>query len=435
MTQFISLSSIVVEPRQRREFSEEANQTLQSSIQHTGLLHALVLELIDKTYTLRAGERRLRAIRDLYELGGTFSYDGKPVPASQVPYTLWTDLTPLQRLEIEVDENNQREAFTWAERAAATATLSKLRSLQAQAAGVPLPTVAELAVEVRGTAAGSAHTDTRNDLILAQHLSDPEISKAKSAREAMGLLKKKEQAKRHEALGREVGKTFSGASHTCLNENSQAWLERQPDNLFDVILTDPPYGMNAHEFGEASDSTACAHEYEDTPEALAEIIKWFAPHSFRVAKPQAHLYLFLDFDWFSTWKLHLEDAGWKVFRTPVIWVKPTGFRTPWITQGPQRKYEMILYAVKGEKEVNFIGPDVINVTSPGEGLGHSAGKPAALFAELLRRSVKPGDSVFDPFCGTGPIFPAAHEMKCRATGIELAQSHYGIAVSRISKLK
>jgi DNA modification methylase len=58
-----------------------------------------------------------------------------------------------------------------------------------------------------------------------------------------------------------------------------------------------------------------------------------------------------------------------------------------------------------------------------------------LCRDLLRRSAKPGDSVLDPFCGTGVIYPACHEVKCKATGIELDPAACGIAAQRLKELK
>lgn len=434
MKRFIHIDAIVIPAdRQRKEFSEDANQDLIASIQSIGLLQAPVLEIVGKDYVLRAGERRYRAMADIYSLGGTFSYDGEPVPAGLVPHTLWGELTELQRLEVEVDENNCRVAFTWQEKAEATAKLTRLRMMQAEEAGKPAPTVAEIAIETRGSKIGSAHTDTRNDLILSKHLHNPEVAKAKTPKEAMQILKKVEQAAYHKKLAETLGSAVSIAQHTCLNVDCREWMRQEPAGLFDVICTDPPYGIGADNFGAAEDSTATSHGYVDSPECLADIMRWFPEESFRLAKPQAHLYLFCDIDWFSSWKIALKNAGWKVFRTPLIWVRPTGFRTPWIDQGPQRKYECILYAVKGEKSVNLIAPDVITLQSAGEGLGHPAAKPSAIYAELLRRSVKPGDSVFDPFCGTGPIFGAATSLNCSATGTEIDETFYGIALAQLQK--
>jgi DNA modification methylase len=58
----------------------------------------------------------------------------------------------------------------------------------------------------------------------------------------------------------------------------------------------------------------------------------------------------------------------------------------------------------------------------------------SLYEDLLKRSARPGDSVLDPFAGSGTIFPAAHSLKIKATGIELDPSAYGIAVKRLGEL-
>jgi DNA modification methylase len=42
--------------------------------------------------------------------------------------------------------------------------------------------------------------------------------------------------------------------------------------------------------------------------------------------------------------------------------------------------------------------------------------------------------VLDPFAGSGTIFPAAHELKCIATGIEMEPQYYGMCVKRIEEL-
>ena len=436
MRRFISLSSIVIPAdRQRKEFDETANQLLVSSIQSVGLLQAPVLELVGQEYVLRAGERRLRAITDIYDLNGKFSYDGEPVPVGLVPHTLWQELTELQRLEIEVDENNCRESFTWQEKAEATAKLTRLRMMQAEDKGETIPTVGDIAQEVRGSRLGSSHTATRDELILSKHLHEPDVAAAKTPKEAMLVLKKKEQAAQYLKLAEIHGGNFLFGKHTCVNADSEVWCAEQLSGQFDVICTDPPYGIGADTFGQAEGGTAIAHGYDDSPGALVSIIDWFAPESFRLAKPQAHLYLFCDIDWFQDWKAALATAGWKVFRTPIIWVRPTGFRTPWIEQGPQRKYETIVYAVKGDKHVNMIAPDAFVLQSAGEGLGHPAAKPAAVYEELLRRSVRPGDKVLDPFCGSGPVFAAATALNCSATGIEQDQTFYGISLAQIKKLE
>ncbi len=431
----IPLSSIVVPAdRQRKTFTPEQINELAESIRSRELLHAPVLRESEGQFFLVAGERRLRAIADIFALGGTFRYDGQLVPQDSIPYTLTSELDPLALEELELEENIRRVDLTWQERASAHARLNALRGKQAAALGKPAPTVAEIALEVRGSAEGSYQEATRQELLVANHLSNPEIAAAKTVAEAFKVLKKQEAAKKNRELAATVGRNFTADMHNCIQANSLEWLVTAAPAQFDVILTDPPYGMGADEFGDSGGLAAGAHGYVDSADNFLRIMDKLPKELFRVAKDQAHLYLFCDIDWFAMLKMRFDEAGWWVFRTPLIWHKPSAMRAPWPEHGPQRKYETILYAVKGKRPVTKMAPDLF-AFPPDANLGHAAQKPVALFEELLRRSVRPGDAVFDPFCGSGPIFAAAHGLKCRATGIEMDSTHYGIAVKRINALK
>jgi len=189
--------------------------------------------------------------------------------------------------------------------------------------------------------------------------------------------------------------------------------------------------MGADEFGDSGGLAAGGHGYEDSLENFQEILSVLAMQSWRLTKTQAHLYCFCDLDQFPMMKQAFSIAGWTVFRTPLIWYKRSGMRAPWPEWGPQRKFETILYAIKGKRPVLKMLGDVLDY-APDANLGHAAQKPVALFQDLLSRTCLPGNAVLDPFMGTGAIFPAAHGLKVRATGIELDQASYGIAIKRIT---
>lgn len=431
----IALSAVTVSPnRQRRVFDPAKLQEFKSGIEKRGLLHPIVLRIEGEGYVLVAGERRLRVVTDLADLDTQIRHDGQLVPLGFIPYTLLEDLDELAAEEAELEENTHRSDLTWQEQAAAHARLKSLRDKQAAARGTPPPTVAELAVEIRGSGEGVHQATVRRELIVARHLDDPEVRAAKNADEAWKILKKKDEQKKNAELGAAVGRTFSADFHKIIHGDSLEWLAACPAEQFDVILTDPPYGMGADEFGDSGGLAAGAHGYEDSSENFLKIMKVFCPESFRITKPQAHAYVFCDINWFFDLSDWMRMAGWWVFRTPLIWHKPSAMRAPWPEHGPQRKYETILYAVKGKRPVTKMAPDLF-AFPPDSNLGHAAQKPVALFDELLRRSARPGDTVLDPFCGSGPVFPAAHALKCRATGIEMDQASYGIAVKRIEQLK
>ena len=435
MLRLIPISEIQIAPnRQRKEFRLEEIFELSESIKANSLLHAPILRVEGEGYVLVAGERRLRAIQNIYDLGGVFTYDGQQIATGMVPHTLLSELSPLAAEEAELEENIRRVDLTWQEKASAHSRLANLRTAQATLAGTVPPNVAEISKEVRGSAEGIHHETTRRELIVSKHLADPEVAAAKSVDEAFKILRKKEEREKSRVLGEVVGRTFTAEAHTALNTDSLKWMAECPVEQFDVILTDPPYGMGADEFGDSGGLAAGAHGYKDDAENFLRIMEELPYLTFRVAKPLAHLYVFCDIGWHQLMREKFAEAGWWVFRTPMIWYKKSGMRAPWPESGPQRKYETLLYAVKGKRSVKHMLGDVLDY-SPDTNLGHAAQKPVALFSDLLRRSVNPGDSVLDPFAGSGTIFPAAHEHKCRATGIEMDTASYGIGLKRLEQLK
>lgn len=434
-TRFIDVNAVVIAAdRQRRTFEPGAMRELVASIQAHGLFHAITLRQEGEDYVLVAGERRLKAVQELASLDDSFTYDGREVPLHSIPYVLLGDLDELAREEAELDENIRRENLSWQERAAATARLMELRQKQAARGDVPVPSVNSISTEIRGTDQGFQRETVRRELVVAKHLDKPEIAGAKTVEEAYKVLKRQEDQRRNAELGAQVGRVFTADLHRLHNEDALGWLRSCSAERFDVILTDPPYGMGADSFGDSGGLAAGAHGYEDSRSYFETLMEVFCPHSFRVAKPSAHAYVFCDLDNFFDLRLWMSEAGWKVFRTPLIWHKPNGMRAPWPLMGPYRRYEICLFAVKGDRPVTKLQPDLITFP-PDKNLGHAAQKPVALFEDLLRRSVKPGDMVLDPFCGSGTIFPAAHELKCVATGVEMSQESYGVAIKRIEALK
>ena len=438
MQHFIAIQAIKISPtRQRREFKQVELQELVTSIRDSshGLLHALVLRREGPDFVLVAGERRLRAIQDIYDLTGTFLFNGEPVPPGLVPYNDLGELTEIEAWEAELEENIRRVDLTWQEKAQATSALMRLRETQASAADLPTPSVGQIAREVRPEQTyEAAHDATRKELIVSRYLHDPEVKAAPNVNEAFKILKKKEATKQNTELAARIGTTFSSAAHTLKHANAQEWLAGQQAASFDIILTDPPYGMGADEFSDSGVGTsAAAHFYPDSPAVWFSIMEWFPAETFRLAKPDAHLYAFCDIDKFAEFRIAMTCAGWKVHRTPLIWSNPDGFRAPWPKQGPQRKYELVLYAVKGAKEVTSVRGDVLEYRKDAA-LGHPAQKPVNLLVDLLKRSAKPDDQVLDPFAGSGATIEACNELKLRCTAIEMDAAAYGIALKRLQGL-
>lgn len=434
----ISVLEIKVSPnRQRSAMDAQGLMDLADSISKNGLLHPVVVRKNGiSNYTLVAGERRLKAIDILWNMGNELRCEDKSFIEGFVPVTYLGDMDPVDAFEAELDENLHREDLSWQDRATATAQLYELRRMQAEKAGQPEPPPSSLGTELypdyHPDAASKA---VRRELILARNLHDPDVAKAANAEEGMKVLKRKEESQRSIELGKAVGSTFGAHSHQLYLGDCLHWMrDTQPDQ-FDVILTDPPYGIDAQNFNDSGGkANAAGHTYDDSLNTWLELMRGFSNLSYRVAKSQAHLYCFCDIDNFLSLRNLMGAAGWNCFRTPFIWHNPSGQRAPWPQTGPHRKWQMLLYAIKGGRPVLNLKPDLVTYASD-ENLGWAAQKPVDLYRDLLSRSCRAGDSALDPFAGSGPIFPAAHSLKIRATGVETNPTAYGIAVKRIGELK
>lgn len=461
------LSSIIIPAnRQRREFDPQKLEELKASIElsparNTQLLHPPVLRREGDSLILVAGETRLKAISDIFALGGSFLYSGKTFPAEAglVPYTDLGELSPLEAMEAELDENIRRKDLTWQEHAAAVKALHELRTAQKAAvrydasqvpdpavgaaiiAATPPQSIADTAKEVTGRADGYYQDTIRKELIVARHLDNPAVAAAKTVQEAFKILKKEETRAEAAQLAVAMGRTSVEETYEILNMDCLAYMA-DPTNhgKFDVILTDAPYGMGADEFGNAGGKlSGTTHQYDDSYEAWFELmhgpegVGGWCELSYLVAKPEAHAYVFCDIDNFHVLKDAMTAAGWDVFRTPLIAYKQNSGRVPRPEHGPRRQYETILYAIKGGKKVNHIYPDVIPCTGD-ENMGHGAQKPVALFQNLLQRSVRPGDRVLDSFAGSGPLLEAAANCQCYSVLIEAVPAYYGMCLKRAERL-
>lgn len=427
----IPIAKIQIPPnRQRREFDPQKLMELQESIERLGLMHPIVIREENGATWLSAGERRLRAIQELWALGGTFKCNNVTVPEGWVPVVTMGDLGPLEAMDAELSENIVRQDLTWQDRCEALAALHKLR-----ASLNPAHTVADLAEEVTGSRKGRYHDDTRQSLIVARHLDNPVVARAKDEKEAFKLLKRAEELNNFSLKSIEVGRSFGKHLHRALHGDCLTWLADMPPESFDVICTDPPYGMDADAFGDgAGRLSAITHEYKDSEEEFHALLSAAIPLITRVSKPATALYICCDLDQFAWLRDLCRSYEWYVFRTPLINVKSGSGRVPLPDNGPRRQYETILYAFRGGRKVNSIQSDVIQ-TIGDEQLGHGAQKPVELFRNLLSRSCRPGDSVLDCFAGTGTIVPAAHSLKCIATAIEQNTAYFGMIVKRLEEME
>jgi site-specific DNA-methyltransferase (adenine-specific) len=411
---------IIPDNRFRREFDEKKLTELRDSVLRVGLIQFPTVEQQAGRYVLRSGERRLRVLSALVAEGREFTAAGVSVPERLIPVADWAELTDLQRLEVEVEENVVRTDFTWQERTQALARLHELRKRQN-----PDQSLTATASEVMGKPAGGEQVMAiSNAVLVSKHLANPEVAKAKSQKDALKVIQRLAEAKHREAIAKTYDLTKT--PHKVLKGDASDLILGVPNRSIDVIVSDPPYGVGADDFGSMA---ATGHSYEDSYSYWKELLGWLPDQLDRVAKERAHCYLFCDPRRFDELCTFMVLANWQVFPTPLIWSKSNGM-LPFPEHGPRRTYEAILYAWRGDRKTLLVKTDVIHISSVRD-IHHGAQKPVALYQDLLSRSARPGDHILDPFGGTGPILVAANRMRLIATYIERDEHAYNIALSRV----
>jgi DNA modification methylase len=431
--QTVPLHAIIVpENRIRREFDEKRLIELAESIaSKKGLMHAVVLR--DDGLTLVAGERRLKAIDMLYKANRKFTHNGVQVPYLEVPFAKLSQLTPLELLEAEYEENAVRMDVSFLERAKALTDLHNLRTAQATARG-ETQTLQATATEVLGRVAQGGHiTQVRNALLINEFADDPRVKGAKSEKEAFNVVKSILTDKFTAALAKNAKAELGATPHTALLGDMETLAGSLDEAAFDVIICDPPYGIEADKFNSTnSGESGQHHDYKDDKELAHRVMRSVILHGSVVTKPDAAMYIFCDFTDFDWLRGLANQAGWTAWDRPIFWHKPGGGMMGDTQHGPRRSYETIMFAYRGNKRTTGVFLDVIVLQPPELKHGHSAEKPVALYVNLLRRSAVPGMRVVDFCSGSGPIFPASNQLQLRATGIEKSEKHYNTGLTRIN---
>jgi DNA modification methylase len=399
--------------RQRQKFKAEAHDELIKSILEDGLISPLIVDMDDKRQiTLVAGERRLRACKEIFSRGGIVKLVNGNVEPGCVPVIVLSEQPERIRRRIELSENINRLDLTWQEKVKATNEIIELFRLDD-----PTISIAEIAKRsgIDGASATSRQT-------IGDHMHLPSVINAPSEKDAKKAVVKHMQDVLASALAiRQLESSLAGdlspaSRHTLIKGEASSILIGL-ETRFDVVLTDPPYGIGAHDYSHNNTLTV-QHNYDDSSKTLDNLLAFLPALLTRVSKEQAHLYLFCDMAQWAKWRDAFEARGWEVYRQPMIWVKGrggVGSADVW----PYHAYEGILYAVRGRKvTMGKLASDVL-IYDPVPSRQHAAQKPVALYEDLIRRSALLNDRILDCFCGSGTIFEACDRAGTIATGIDI----------------
>jgi len=410
-------------PRQRKDLGEI--ERMVESIKTFGQLQPVV---VNRKMELIAGGRRLAACL----LGGF-----------KVRVCFKDAVDPLLMREMELEENIQRKSLTPAEEVLAVAEITELKQKKY---GTPV-TNSQKGWTQEDTAKllGKSRTSITEDLLLAEAVKNfPSLMECKTKSDIKKAVKGLETVNRQvEALTKYNEEVKTNHEYSLVNEAAADFLASIRTESMDLLLTDPPFGIDIFDQaiglgGETGGTNVTTgFKYEDSEEYAKSQLKILAAESARICKPTAHAYVFCAPEYFWWLKTEMEYAGWIVRPKPIIWIKRETGQNNQPSYWPSSAYEFILFARKTASRIVIEGrPDWIQCDPVLPSLRrHQAEKPVPLAKELISRVCMPGDSVIDPFMGSGSTIEAACDLRMFANGTDIGIESYASAVDRMVQWK
>lgn len=195
---------------------------------------------------------------------------------------------------------------------------------------------------------------------------------------------------------------------------------------FDLLLTDPPYGI----------SYATSRRSRNDP-LSAPITNDESLDCVREAWPILQDHLAADAHWYAFASPSKVHEAFEIMRPKQVlcWDKGDRGTVGDLTCGFGEAWEAILYGIKGRKPLNGPRPrSVIRLDwSSTMDPVHPTVKPVDLLGRLLSMSSNVGDIILDPFAGSGTTGRAAKDLGRKCVMIEREEKYCEIAAKRMAQ--
>jgi len=207
-----------------------------------------------------------------------------------------------------------------------------------------------------------------------------------------------------------------------------------PDESVDLIVTDPPY-ESLEKWRKIGTTTRLKHSKQSSNDWFDVFPNKRLPslmmECYRVLKKNAHLYIFCDDEtsnviWYINHRYNPEFhfKWWK----RIVWDKVAmgmGYHY-------RNQHEFIAFLEKGKRKLNDLSVRDI-LTHKRIVNGYPGEKPVPLLMELIGNSGQPGETVLDPFCGSGSTGEAAVRCGMSFIGIDTNMDAVEMAHARAKK--
>lgn len=443
-----------------RDLDEDHVEDLMQSIRDNGLMQPIVVRSYDNP-TLVAGEHRREAFSRLSKEDPQFSkiptIDFHEFLVEQGKLQPDEELSPGDYIRYEVEENVRRLSMSWQDRAL---SIYKYHKLSKQDAGGKGETWSQ---SQTGELLGLGQSYISKVLLVAKRLkAEPngEVANADSLLTAFKILlteqkekASKEHLKRLQERRQSISKQPQGIKEELDNmtvkppESDDEEASTDVSELFDKdmlyslyykgdaldvlktisqagpihhIITDPPYGIDMDNLFQKNISRIV--DTHKVPENI-QLLTAFLQVAYDVIDPRGFLCMWYDLDHHEKLQTMAKKIGWKVCRWPFVWCKSSSCGNQAAAYNFTKSTEVCMILRRSEESVlvnkqgnNFIVCPAKNDT------GHPFHKPGVLWERLIDAVSYTGQTVVDPFAGSGSMLATALLMERSPIGVELDPS-------------
>jgi len=185
-------------------------------------------------------------------------------------------------------------------------------------------------------------------------------------------------------------------------------MKNMPDKSVDLVLTDPPYGVNMN-----------YDIYKDTEESWFDLMRKVIPEMLRIGKMVI----------FPSCQIKRLDFFYKEFSPDwlLCWYKGSVGSASFVGFNDWEPH--LVYGKNNTKMHDFF-----KATPEPQKNGHPCQKPESWARWLISRATNnEGDIVFDPFNGSGTTTAVAKKLNRRFIGIEISPEYCKIAEQRLAQ--
>lgn len=228
--------------------------------------------------------------------------------------------------------------------------------------------------------------------------------------------------------------------HVLIHGDCNEVLKGVPSESIDLIITDPPYGINyesSHQntnrrLGEGINTGK--HYFDKIHNDDVVPVEWLED-AYRILKDGTAIYIFCHWQTYS-YLLGEVSEYFKVKNMIVLNKSNHGMGDLKGSYAP--KHELLLFATKGRHTFQEGLPrpkDVwdVPVKFSGARKYHPNEKPLSWFTNPIIYSSKEGDLILDPFMGSGSTGVAALSYGRHFVGVELDKKYFDIAQQRLGE--